>query len=90
MLGNAGSNPAHATNPRKEREQIMKWKFLILSEDCDLFGTNSEEHATACSMHQLVWDVATGLPLGNHKPIPEVPEGWHTNPDTGKYWSAEQ
>jgi len=68
----------------------MKWKFLAVTEDYDLYGTNDEEHAKECSKTLMVWNMETGLPLTIGEAISEVPTGWHTNPDTGKYWGADQ
>ena len=41
----------------------MKYKFLIVTEDYDVFGTNDEAKATAAAEYQQVYNVELGTQL---------------------------
>ena len=66
-----------------------KFRFISVSEDCDVNGTNDPEKAKKAAEFTLVWDVVTGEFIHNTSEedaegsmdIEEMPEEWFNPTD---------
>jgi hypothetical protein len=63
------------------------FRYIVITEDYEVYGTNSDEYAKTLSATNLVIDTQTGVEynfdgLGADKPVEEVPAEWFTGVDT--------
>lgn len=72
------------------------FRYIILTENGDVYGTNNEEHTKECALNMQVWDVVTGKYYTQSGPTEDgsfaitlALAEFHTNPETGAYWSQE-
>lgn len=51
----------------------MKFRFIVLTEEGNLYGVNNIKRAESIALHELVYDNATGQYIHNNQPIEEYP-----------------